>query len=477
MAEVRKVIPIQPAVADDGGGLLSIYQAHRKIYPRAVTGLFARLRWAAVLFTQAIFYGLPWLSWNGRQAVLFDLGARKFYLFGVVLWPQDFIYLAGLLVVAALSLFFFTAVAGRLWCGYACPQTVYTELFMWIERRVEGDRTARMKLDASPMSAAKLGRKATKHALWLALALVTGFTFIGYFAPIRELGGQVLAFSLGPWQWFWMLFYAFATWGNAGFMREQVCKYMCPYARFQGAMFDKDTMIVTYDAERGEPRGSRSKKTDPNAAGLGSCVDCTLCVQVCPTGIDIRNGLQYECIGCAACIDVCDTVMDRMGYERGLVRYATQNGLERHLGRFGMLRNVLRPRVLVYGTLLGVLVITLFGSLAVRNPLRVDVIRDRNALARIVDAGDVENTYRLHFMNASEAPHRLRVTVEGLEGIRLASPQFYEVGPASNRAVPISVQIPPGTGVPGSNPIRFVVEAVDDPSLARSEKAAFMVPR
>jgi cytochrome c oxidase accessory protein FixG len=478
MAEVRKVIPIQPAAGDDDdGGLFSLYQAHRKIYPRAVTGLFARLRWAAVLFTQILFYGLPWLTWNGRQAVLFDLGARKFYLFGVVLWPQDFVYLAGLLVVAALSLFFFTAVAGRLWCGYACPQTVYTELFMWIERHVEGDRTARMKLDASPMSFAKLRTKATKHALWLALALLTGFTFIGYFAPIRELGSEVLAFSLGPWQWFWMLFYSFATWGNAGFMREQVCKYMCPYARFQGAMFDKDTMIVTYDAERGEPRGARSRKADPKAAGLGSCVDCTLCVQVCPTGIDIRNGLQYECIGCAACVDVCDTVMDKMGYPRGLVRYATQNGMARHLGRAGMLRNVLRPRVLVYGTLLGVLVVALFGSLAMRNPLRVDVIRDRNALARIVDAGDVENTYRLHFMNASEAPHRLRVTVEGLDGIRLASPREYEVAPASNRAVPISVQIPPGVGTPGSNPIRFVVEAIDDPSLARSEKAAFMVPR
>ena len=479
MAEVRKVIPIQPAVADDGDGdgLFSIYQAHRKIYPRAVTGLFARLRWAAVIFTQLIFYGLPWLSWNGRQAVLFDLGARKFYLFGVVLWPQDFIYLAGLLVVAALSLFFFTAVAGRLWCGYACPQTVYTELFMWIERRVEGDRTARMKLDTAPMSAAKLARKATKHALWLALALATGVTFIGYFAPIRELGSQLLAFSLGPWQWFWVLFYAFATWGNAGFMREQVCKYMCPYARFQGAMFDKDTMIVTYDAKRGEPRGSRSKTADPQAAGLGSCIDCTLCVQVCPTGIDIRQGLQYECIGCAACIDVCDTVMDKMGYPRGLVRYATQNGLARHLGRFGMLRCVLRPRVLVYGALLGVLVVALFGSLALRNPLRVDVIRDRNALARVVDAGNVENTYRLHFMNASEAPHRLRVTVEGLEGIRLASPQVYQVEPASNRAVPINVQIPPGVGAPGSNPIRFVVEAIDDSSLARSEQAAFMVPR
>ncbi|MFM1992076.1 MAG: hypothetical protein RJA99_5033 [Pseudomonadota bacterium] len=476
MADAQKVIPIQPA-ADDDGGLFSLYAAHRKIYPRAVTGLFARLRWAAVLFTQIIFYGLPWLTWNDRQAVLFDLQARKFYLFGVVLWPQDFIYLAGLLVIAALSLFFFTAVAGRLWCGYACPQTVYTELFMWIERRVEGDRTLRMKLDASPWSLAKLRIKATKHVLWLALALFTGFTFIGYFAPIRELAGQVLAFSLGPWQWFWMLFYSFATWGNAGFMREQVCKYMCPYARFQGAMFDKDTMIVTYDAERGEPRGSRSRKVDPKAAGLGSCVDCTLCVQVCPTGIDIRNGLQYECIGCAACIDVCDSVMDRMGYPRGLVRYATQHGLQDHLDTGQMLRHVLRPRVLVYAFLLVGLTAALLGSLALRNPLKVDVIRDRNALARLVEGGNIENTYRIHFMNASERPHVLKVRVEGIEGIVLASESTYEVLPASNRAVPISVQVPPGAGSPGSNPIRFIVEASDDPSLARNEKAAFMVPR
>ncbi|MEI7443573.1 MAG: cytochrome c oxidase accessory protein CcoG [Burkholderiales bacterium] len=476
MAEARKVIPLQPAV-DDDGGLFSLYAAHRKIYPRAVTGLFARLRWAAVLFTQLIFYGLPWLTWNDRQAVLFDLQARKFYLFGVVLWPQDFIYLAGLLVVAALSLFFFTAVAGRLWCGYACPQTVYTELFMWIERHVEGDRTVRMKLDASPWSFRKLRIKATKHALWLALALFTGFTFIGYFAPIRELGGQAFAFALGPWQWFWGLFYSFATWGNAGFMREQVCKYMCPYARFQGAMFDKDTMIVTYDAERGEPRGSRSRKVDPKAAGLGACVDCTLCVQVCPTGIDIRNGLQYECIGCAACVDVCDSVMDRMGYPRGLVRYATQHGLKDHLDTRAMLRHVLRPRVLVYAVLLVGLTGALLGSLALRNPLRVDVIRDRNALARLVEGGNVENTYRIHFMNASERPHVLTVRVEGIDGIVLASESRYEVPPASNRAVPINVQVPPGAGAPGSNPIRFIVEATDDPSLARNEKAAFMVPR
>ena len=476
MTETRRVIPIEPA-AEDNGGLFSLYQAHQKIYPRAVAGTFARLRWVTVIFTQLIFYGLPWLTWNDRQAVLFDLQARKFYLFGVVLWPQDFIYLAGLLIVAALSLFFFTAVAGRLWCGYACPQTVYTELFMWIERRVEGDRVARMKLDDAPWSARKLRVKATKHALWLMLALLTGFTFIGYFAPIRELGAELLAMQLGPWQWFWMLFYSFATWGNAGFMREQVCKYMCPYARFQSAMFDKDTMIVTYDAARGEPRGSRPRKADPAALGLGSCVDCGLCVQVCPTGIDIRNGLQYECIGCAACVDVCDTVMDRMGYARGLVRYATQRALDERFDRSRMLRNVLRPRVLVYGMLLLLLLGALLGSLATRNPLKVDVIRDRNALARVVEGGNVENTYRLHLMNASETPRRLQVTVEGLDGLVLTSAGDHEVAAASNRAVPIAVQAPADAGRPGSNPIRFVIRDRDHPAVQRSERAVFLVPR
>jgi cytochrome c oxidase accessory protein FixG len=252
---------------------------------------------------------------------------------------------------------------------------------------------------------------------------------------------------------------------------------MCPYARFQSAMFDKDTMIVTYDAERGEPRGSRPRKADPKAAGLGSCVDCGLCVQVCPTGIDIRNGLQYECIGCAACVDVCDTVMDRMGYEKGLVRYATSHGLAEHLDRGQMLRHVLRPRTLVYGTLLGVLTIALFGSLAWRNPLKVDVIRDRNALALIAEGGQVENTYRVHLMNASETPHRLKLSVRGLDGIRITGQTEFEVAAASNRAVPVSVQVPPGVGAPGSNPIRFVIEAADDPSIARQEKAAFVVPR
>ena len=325
------VIPIVPAAVDDET-MVSLYAASQKIHPRSVSGVFSNWRWLMVWITQIVFYGLPWLEWNARQAVLFDLEARRFYIFSLVLYPQDFIYLTGLLVISALSLFLFTAVAGRLWCGFACPQTVYTEIFLWIEKKVEGDRSARLRLDAATMSASKLGKRVLKQVLWIAFALWTGFTFVGYFTPIRELAALSLAASLGPWQTFWVFFYGFATYGNAGFLREQVCKYMCPYARFQSAMFDKDTMIVTYDEKRGEPRGPRSKKADPVALGLGSCIDCTLCVQVCPTGIDIRKGLQYECIGCAACVDVCDDVMDKVGYPRGLIKFSTQNGMAAGLG-------------------------------------------------------------------------------------------------------------------------------------------------
>ena len=297
----RPVIPI--AVSPDRGPIapppgadaemVALYEAHQKIYPRSVTGYFARWRWVLVFLTQLVFYGLPWLPWGERQAVLFDLVAKRFYIFKLVLYPQDFVYLTGLLVISALSLFLFTAVAGRLWCGYACPQTVYTEIFLWLEKFAEGDRSARMRRDAGPWNWDKLWRKSAKHGLWLAVALWTGFTFVGYFTPIRTLAHEVLTLGLGPWEIFWVLFYGFATYGNAGYLREQVCKYMCPYARFQSAMFDKDTLVVTYDAERGEPRGARSRKADLASLNLGACVDCSLCVQVCPTGIDIRNGLQY----------------------------------------------------------------------------------------------------------------------------------------------------------------------------------------
>ncbi len=455
---------------------VALYEVRRKIYPRAVTGWFAGWRWALVWLTQLVFYGLPWLEWGDRPAMLFDLEARRFYLFGVILYPQDFIYLTGLLVISALGLFLFTAVAGRLWCGYACPQTVYTEIFMWIERRIEGDRAQRIKLDRAPMSAAKLARKSTKHLLWVAVALWTGITFVGYFTPIRELLGALLSLSTGPWQTFWVLFYAFATWGNAGFMREQVCKYMCPYARFQSAMFDKDTLIITYDPERGEPRGSRSRKADPKALGLGECVDCDVCVHVCPTGIDIRNGLQYECIGCAACIDGCNQVMDRMGYPRGLIRYTTENALEGKLDRAAVVRRVLRPRVLVYSAVLLAVTLAIFGHLVLRAPLKADVMRDR-ALGREVEDGMIENSYRVQIINPTERSRRFRITISGVDTIFVDGESEFEVGPAGVRLVPVTVRTRPGHGEPGSNKVSFRVEALDDASVAVEAKSTFFVPR
>src|SRR5262245_33311598 len=453
----------------------ALYEVRRKIYPRAVHGWFAGWRWAVIWLTQILFYGTAWLQWNGRQAVLFDLAARKFYVLGFVFWPQDFIYLTGLLVIAALSLFLFTAVGGRLWCGYACPQTVYTEIFMWIERKIEGDRQARMRLDAGPVGVRKVGLKAAKHAVWIAVALWTGFTFVGYFTPIRELWREVLTRSTGPWETFWILFYGFATYGNAGWMREQVCKYMCPYARFQGVMFDRDTMIVTYDERRGEPRGTRSRKADYKAAGLGDCIDCTMCVQVCPTGIDIRDGLQYECIGCAACIDACDQVMDKMGYPRGLIRYSTENAVANRWDSGRMLKRVARPRVLVYGAALLAVSAALLASLYLRVPLKVDVLRDRASLSRDVEGGKIENVYRLQLINTQEKPHRYRIGASGLDTVAVASDAEVEVPAASTRQVPVRLRIEAGAAGKGAHPSVIEVQALDDPGIAAREKSVFMV--
>jgi cytochrome c oxidase accessory protein FixG len=470
------VIPIVPAAVDDET-MVSLYAASLKIHPRSVSGVFSNWRWLMVWVTQFVFYGIPWLQWNARQAVLFDLEARRFYIFNLVLYPQDFIYLTGLLVISALSLFLFTAVAGRLWCGFACPQTVYTEIFLWIEKKVEGDRSARLRLDAAGMSMSKLGKRVLKQLLWMGFALWTGFTFVGYFTPIRELAALSLAASLGPWQTFWVFFYGFATYGNAGFLREQVCKYMCPYARFQSAMFDKDTMIVTYDEKRGEPRGARSKKADPAALGLGSCIDCTLCVQVCPTGIDIRKGLQYECIGCAACVDVCDDVMDKVGYPRGLIKFSTQNGLEQGWSTRQMLRRAMRPRVLVYSAVLLTITAAVGVSLWLRTPLRVDVMRDRGSLARMVEQGRIENVYRLQIMNATEETQRYTISVSGLRGITIDPLTEVEVLPTEVRSAAVRVQIPPGSAATGSHPIQFDIRSTGDEVARVTEKAAFLVPR
>lgn len=349
---------------------------------------------------------------------------------------------------------------------------------MWIERKIEGDRMKRMKLDKAPLSTRKLGIKAAKHAAWIALALWTGFTFVGYFTPIAELARKALSFSLGPWESFWVFFYGFATYGNAGWMREQVCKYMCPYARFQSVMFDRDTLIISYDERRGEERGARSRSSDYKAKGLGDCVDCGICVQVCPTGIDIRDGLQYECIGCAACIDGCNQVMEKIGYPKGLIRYSSQNALEQNQGLTQMLRRLVRPRVLIYTAVLWTIIIAAGITLANRIPVKVDVIRDRVAIAA-PDEPVVQNVYRLMLMNTSETPRQFRISASGLEGLKLESePQPISIDAGAQRMIPLRLRVEKRVTIPGANRILFTIETVgSEERIMINEQATLVAPR
>ncbi len=452
------------------GGAASLYAARRKIHAREISGRYERLRVIAASALLGLFYGLPWIQWRGQQAVLFDLPARKFHIFGLVFFPQDFFLLAWLLIIAAVALFFFTTLGGRLWCGYACPQTVWTKVFVAIERWCEGDRQQRIKLDRAPWTARKIVRRAGKQILWLAFAAFTGMTFVGYFSSIRGLVPSMAAASLGGWETFWVLFYGFATYGNAGYMREQVCKYMCPYARFQSAMFDRNTLVISYDAARGEPRGSRSRSADARKQGLGDCIDCTLCVQVCPTGIDIRQGLQLECIACAACIDACDGVMQRMHYAPGLIRYATENSME------GKETRIVRPRTLVYGALLVALIVGFVIAVAGRQLVEVDVSRDRNSLYRQLDDGSIENVYALRLINKDTQPHTLTLAISGLQDATLDSEQNeYRVGGGEILSIPVRVRAPrPVTG--GSVELQFLARSVTADGSESSAVARFVAP-
>lgn len=446
------------------------YARHQKVYPREIGGRFNRLRVLSAWALLGVFYGLPWLQWRGQQALLFDLPARKFHVFGLIFFPQDFYLLTWLLVIAAVCLFFFTALCGRSWCGYACPQTVWTQVFVSIERWLEGNRQQRMKLDHAPWTLRKLARKAGKQALWIAFAVYTGLTFVGYFSPIRELVPAAFALDLGGWEAFWIVFYGFATYGNAGYLREQVCKYMCPYARFQSAMFDRNTLIISYDERRGEPRGSRRRGRDHRVQGIGDCVDCTLCVQACPTGIDIRKGLQLECIACAACIDACDTVMDRMEYPRGLIRYTTQNALE------GKETRVIRPRTVVYGTLLTVLVAGFAVAVAQRRMLELDVLRDRNSLYRVIDERTVENVYTVRLINKDTRPRTLELEVRGLPGAVLdASAAEYHVGAGEIVSAAIRIRVPSAT-VSGSRELQIIARSRDPDHPDAIAAARFLAP-
>ena len=452
---------------------VSFYEKHKTVYIRDVKGWWNTWRWALVWVTQILFYGTPWLQWNDRQAVLLHVAERKFYLFGLVLWPQDVFYLALLLIISAYALFLFTAIAGRLFCGYACPQTVYSEIFMWIENKIEGDRSARMKLDNGPMTARKFRLKAIKHAIWILVALWSGLTLVAYFTPVAELWAE-FPYDFSGWELFWIFFYAGFFYMQAGFLREQVCKYMCPYARFQGVMFDPDTLVITYDPERGEPRGARKKGAD--AAAQGDCVDCNLCVVVCPTGIDIRKGQQYECIGCGACIDACDPVMDKVGKPRGLIRYTTENALAKHFTAKDVVSHILRPRIVLYTTILVAITVASIWSLAARVPLKVDIMRDPSVLSREADDGRIENVYNLKIMNTTEDAKRYALSVDGMEGIELIGERTVEVASAENHEVTVVVRVPPESGKKGANRIYFDIKALNHDKIAVHEKASFLMP-
>jgi len=449
----------------------SLYARHEEIYPREVHGIFARWRVTMVGLTLGLYYILPWINWGAdRQALLFDLPNRKFNIFMLTLWPQDLIYLSAVLVISALALFLFTTVGGRLWCGYTCPQTVWTEVFLWIERKVEGNRSKQMKLASSSWSSEKIIKKGGKHFIWLAFSLWTGFTFVGYFSPIRELAVDFITWNLGPWETFWIFFYAFATYGNAGWLREQVCIYMCPYARFQGVMFDDNTLIISYDEKRGNPRGARKRGKD-KPVDKGDCIDCSLCVQACPTGIDIRDGLQYQCIACAACIDICDDVMDKMDYDKGLIRYTTLNEVK------GNGLHIFRPRVFVYTAILLGLVLALFWSLLTRIPVTLDIMRDRNILYREATNGKLENVYKLRIMNQHDMAHNFVISLEGLPGAILDRDEretFVDSGEIIDTLV--RVQISEESVKARSTSITLRVTATDNEKLTADEDARFIAP-
>ena len=451
---------------------LALYRKKGNIHAKATTGKFNALRWAMVWFTQIIFYGTCWLTWdaNGftRQAVLLDIAHEKFYLFGLVLWPQDALLMAFVLILAATALFFVTALAGRLFCGFACPQTVYTSIFTWIEAKVEGDHLARLKLDQSPMNPRKLGLKAIKHGLWFIFAAWTAITFVGYFTPIRELLPTLADWSVGPWEGFWLIFYCAFTYVQAGLAREAVCQHMCPYSRFQGVMFDPTTKNVAYDIQRGEPRSARRQ-----VGNSGDCIDCGICVQVCPTGIDIREGLQYQCINCGLCIDACDQVMNKVGTPTGLIRFMSEKELAGEAHSKGLLG---RPRVALYASLLVVFTTLGAWTLSERSLLLVDVLRDRGALHRETADGTIENAYTVKLMNLDETARNFKIEVTGLPDIGIVGERKFTVDAGSILPISLTVAMPSDSEARGIQPIHFRISATHAPATSVMEKSSFVLP-
>ena len=468
MTEQIPVKDVTPT-ASNGKNTVDLYASREKIYTKAFTGIFRNLRMVGGAFLFLLYFGTAWINWGDRQAVLWDLPERKFYIFGMTIWPQDFMLLSWLLIICAFGLFFITVFAGRVWCGYTCPQSVWTWIFMWCEKVTEGDRNQRMKLDKQPMSLQKLLRKSAKHSLWILIGLVTGLTFVGYFTPVRDLIPSLLNGEADGYAYFWVGFFTLATYGNAGWLRENVCIDMCPYGRFQSVMFDKDTLIVSYDTRRGESRGARKKDADYKAQGLGDCIDCKMCVHVCPTGIDIRDGLQFECITCAACIDACDSIMDKMGYPRGLISYTTEHNLS------GQKTHLLRPRLIGYAIAL-LAMMSLFGyAVFNRSLVELDVLKDR-VLYRENEEGRIENVYNVKIMNKAQRTQTFVIEVSGLEGLHYEGKREVTAAEGEVFSLPVELSIDPDKLPSSTNEIVFTVKAVDDPSIQSDSDSRFIGP-
>jgi len=440
-----------------------------QIHTRSFTGLYRTLRVAGAGFLFLAFFGTVWLNWGGRQAVLWDLAESKFHIFGATFWPQDFILLSALLIICAFGLFAITVFAGRVWCGYTCPQSSFTWLFMWCEKVTEGERNQRIKLQAAPWSLNKLARRSAKHTLWLSISVLTGLTFVGYFTPIRPLASELLTWQMGGVSLFWVVFFTAATYLNAGWLREAVCMHMCPYARFQSVMFDKDTLTFSFDAARGEHRGPRKREAKPADVGLGDCIDCQLCVQVCPTGIDIRDGLQMECIGCAACIDACDSIMDKMGYARGLVSYTSEHQLQ------GGKTHLLRPRLIGYSAVLLVMIAALVVALVQRPMVSLDVTKDRG-MFRENSQGLIENIYSLKVINKTQQPQDYRLELVDGEGFQLQGKTQISLAPGEISDVPVSVALLADKPTSSSQILRFKVTDIDEPWVYSAADSRFVAP-
>lgn len=449
------------------------FNPRNRIYVRAVTGLHQLLRQRIGFVGMLAFMLLPWINFHGQQAVLFDLVAQQFNIFGLTLLPQDLTILAFILMIAAFALFLVTTFYGRVWCGYTCPQTVWTFIFIWFEELFEGKANQRKKLDQREMDFDKFWRKSAKHICWMAFSVYTAVTFVGYFTPIRSLLPDLMTFVAGSYAVLSIMVFAICTYGNAGWMREIMCLHICPYSRFQSAMFDKDTFTVSYDEKRGESRGPRSRKQNPKELDLGDCIDCNLCVQVCPTGIDIRNGLQYECINCGACIDACDGVMEKMNYAPGLISYTTERNLESAAEKTKPVRGKLIGYVLILSVLCGALV----ANIVMRKPMELDIIRDRNQLYRINYEGLVENTYTLKVINKAQSTQIYKVEIQGLEHYQVIGKLQLKVEAGHSMNLPLSVVIDPYDLKKPVTEFDFVISPLADPQQQVSQQTNFFKGR